>query len=395
MNHQGIGTPYTEHATKVVLLGSGELGKELSIELQRFGVEVCAVDSYANAPAMQVAHHAEVINMLDSEALAKVIRRWNPSFVVPEVEAIATETLVELEKEGFHIIPTARATNLTMNREGIRDLAANKLGLKTSPFKFAGSLEEVQKAVIEIGFPCVIKPVMSSSGKGQGVIKNENDIQLRWEEANAGARGKSNRVIIEGFVKFDSEITILTVSHQGGISFCAPIGHRQENGDYQESWQPHPMSQIALQKAQEMAEKVVKELGGFGVFGVEFFVLDEDVIFSELSPRPHDTGMVTLISQELSEFALHARAILGLPIPEIKLLQASASKALLVKGNSKNVVYKGLDKALELPSSAIRLFGKPEVKGERRMGVLLAGAKDVNDALQKVELMSSKISFEL
>ncbi|MEX1188087.1 MAG: formate-dependent phosphoribosylglycinamide formyltransferase [Bacteroidia bacterium] len=395
MNSVEIGTPYTQGATRVLLLGSGELGKELVIEFQRLGIEVTAADNYKNAPAMQVAHHSEVIDMSDKDALKELIYKVKPHYIVPEVEAIATDALLDLESEGYNVIPTARATNLTMNREGIRNLVTKELKLRTSPFKFAGSIEEVRLAAKEIGFPCVIKPVMSSSGKGQGIIKKESDIQLRWDEAISGARGKSSRVIIEGFVDFDSEITLLTISHRDGVSFCEPIGHRQENGDYQESWQPHPMSQEAILKARKMAEAVVKNLGGYGLFGVEFFIKGDDVIFSELSPRPHDTGMVTLISQELSEFALHARAILGLPIHEIVFYGPSASKALLVKGYSSNVKFGNLEKIIEMPGLGLRLFGKPQVKGERRMGVILARASNIDEAIKKAITASYEITTEL
>jgi len=389
------GTPFTETAIKVMLLGSGELGKEVAIELQRLGTEVIAVDAYENAPAMQVAHRSHVISMLDGAALYEIVHQERPHLIVPEVEAIATETLVKLEQEGFRVIPTARATQLTMNREGIRELASAKLGLKTSNYRFAGNFDEFKMATNEIGLPCVVKPVMSSSGKGQSVLRSEAELEQVWNYAMEGARGKSSRVIVEGFVKFDSEITLLTLSHRDGISFCAPIGHRQEHGDYQESWQPHEMSETALQKAQEMAAKVVTELGGTGIFGVEFFIAGDDVIFSELSPRPHDTGMVTLISQDLSEFALHARAILGLPIPEIKLYSPSASKALLVKGVSQKVAFSGVDQALAIAGTDLRLFGKPEVKGERRMGVVLATAETVQAALDKVKEAASLIKAEL
>lgn len=389
------GTPFSETAIKVMLLGSGELGKEVAIELQRLGTEVIAVDAYENAPAMQVAHRSHVISMLDGAALYEIVHQERPHLIVPEVEAIATETLVKLEQEGFRVIPTARATQLTMNREGIRELASVKLGLKTSDYRFAGNFDEFKTATNEIGLPCVVKPVMSSSGKGQSVLRSEAELEHVWNYAMEGARGKSSRVIVEGFVKFDSEITLLTLSHRDGISFCAPIGHRQEHGDYQESWQPHEMSDTALQKAQEMAARVVTELGGTGIFGVEFFIAGDDVIFSELSPRPHDTGMVTLISQDLSEFALHARAILGLPVPEIKLYSPAASKALLVKGVSQKVAFSGVDKALAIAGTGIRLFGKPEVKGERRMGVVLATAESVQAALDKVKKAASLIKAEL
>ena len=390
-----IGTPLQSSATHVLLLGSGELGKEVVIELQRLGVEVTAADSYANAPAMQVAHHAVVLNMLDGSELRRVIETIKPDYIVPEVEAIATDTLLELEKEGFRVIPSAKATSLTMNREGIRSLAAHELGLLTSDFRFAGSLEEAQAAVQAIGLPCIIKPVMSSSGKGQGTIRSLDDLAIRWQEAMDGARGKSKRVIIEGFVQFDYEITLLTVSHRDGISFCEPIGHRQERGDYQESWQPQPMSELALSRAKEMASKVVSSLGGWGIFGVEFFVQGDTVYFSELSPRPHDTGLVTLISQDLSEFALHARAILGLPIPHIELLSPAASKAILVHGVSKQVKFGRLEEVLSTEGTSIRLFGKPEVNGERRMGVMLAKAKNVDEAIAKVIEATSKLNIQL
>jgi len=390
-----IGTPLSASAKKVMMLGSGELGKEVVIEFQRYGVEVIAVDKYANAPAMQVAHRSYVISMLDEQALSEIIRKEKPDYIVPEVEAIATHTLKELEKEGFNIIPTANATWLTMNREGIRSLAAEELKLKTSPYKFAETKEEFVSAIEIIGFPCVVKPIMSSSGKGQSVVKSSNDIDYAWQYAQEGGRSGGGKVIIEGFVDFDFEITLLTIAHRDGISFCAPIGHRQEHGDYQESWQPQPMSDLALNKAQEMAEAVVKALGGRGIFGVEFFVKDTEVYFSELSPRPHDTGMVTMISQDLSEFALHVRAILNLPIPQIKLLGPSASKVILVKGNSNNIIFNGIDKALTKADTQLRLFGKPEVQGERRMGVCLALAENIDRAREKANWMSDQISITL
>ncbi|MEY2799573.1 MAG: formate-dependent phosphoribosylglycinamide formyltransferase [Bacteroidota bacterium] len=390
-----IGTPLSSTAKKAMLLGSGELGKEVAIEFQRFGVEVIAVDRYANAPAMQVAHRSYVISMLDGEALAEVIRKEKPDFIVPEVEAIATQTLIELEQEGFTIIPTAKATWLTMNREGIRSLAANELKVKTSPFEFAGTIEEFESAVGKIGIPCVIKPIMSSSGKGQSVIKKQEDILKSWEYAQQGGRSGKGRVIIEGFVDFDYEITLLTIKHKSGISFCAPIGHRQENGDYQESWQPHPMTANALKAAQDIASKVVNALGGKGLFGVEFFVKGDEVYFSELSPRPHDTGMVTLISQDLSEFALHVRAILDLPIPNIVQHGPAASSVILVKGNSSNVSFSGMEKALENPNTQLRLFGKPNVDGERRMGVCLARAESIEVARNIANTAAANISYTL
>lgn len=390
-----IGTPYTKSAKKVMMLGSGELGKEVVIEFQRYGVEVIAVDKYDHAPAMQVAHRSYVISMLDGEALSEVIRKEKPDYIVPEVEAIATQTLVTLEKEGFNIIPTANATLLTMNREGIRTLAAQTLTLKTSPYKFAGTFEEFEKAVVEIGFPCVVKPIMSSSGKGQSVVKSADDINHAWQYAQEGGRSGGGRVIIEGFVDFDFEITLLTISHINGISFCEPIGHRQEHGDYQESWQPQPMESQALLKAQEMAKQVVSALGGRGLFGVEFFVKNSEVYFSELSPRPHDTGMVTMISQDLSEFALHVRAILGLSIPNIQFNGPSASKVILVKGNSTEIIFNNLEQALTEPNTQIRLFGKPEVQGERRMGVCLARAESVEKAREIANAMREKITIDL
>ncbi|MEN9370378.1 MAG: formate-dependent phosphoribosylglycinamide formyltransferase [Bacteroidota bacterium] len=390
-----IGTPLSSTSKKAMLLGSGELGKEVAIEFQRFGVEVIAVDRYANAPAMQVAHRSYVISMLDGEALAEIIRKEKPDYIVPEVEAIATQTLIELEQEGFTIIPTAKATWLTMNREGIRSLAANELKVKTSPFEFAGTIEEFESAVGKIGIPCVIKPIMSSSGKGQSVIKKQEDILKSWEYAQQGGRSGKGRVIIEGFVDFDYEITLLTIKHKSGISFCAPIGHRQENGDYQESWQPHPMSANALKAAQDIASKVVNALGGKGLFGVEFFVKGDEVFFSELSPRPHDTGMVTLISQDLSEFALHVRAILDLPIPNIVQHGPAASSVILVKGNSSNVSFSGMEKALENPNTQLRLFGKPNVEGERRMGVCLARAESIEIARNIANTAAANINYTL
>ncbi len=394
-NEIQIGTPFTSSAIKVMMLGSGELGKEVVIEFQRYGVEVIAVDRYANAPAMQVAHRSHVISMLDGEALSKLVREEKPHFIVPEVEAIATDTLIELEKEGFRIIPTAVATRLTMNREGIRTLAAEKLRIKTSPYTFAGTKEEFEAGVKSIGCPCVVKPIMSSSGKGQSVVKTLNDIDAAWQYAQEGGRSGGGKVIIEGFVDFDYEITLLTINHVGGISFCAPIGHRQEHGDYQESWQPHPMSHLALKSAQEIASKVVEALGGVGIFGVEFFIKGDDVYFSELSPRPHDTGMVTMISQDLTEFALHVRAILGLPIPKITQFGPSASSVVLVKGKSTNVSFTGIEQALSEPDTQLRLFGKPEVNGERRMGVCLAKASSIEEARAKANRAAVQIIAHL
>lgn len=386
-----IGTPLKSSAIKVMMLGSGELGKEVVIEFQRYGVEVIAVDRYDHAPAMQVAHRSYAISMLDGKALRALIEKERPDYIIPEVEAIATDTLVELEREGFRVIPSAHATRLTMNREGIRTLAAETLKLQTSPYKFAGTKTEFDAAIQAIGMPCVVKPIMSSSGKGQSVVKSEKDIDYAWQYAQEGGRSGGGRVIIEGFIDFDYEITLLTIRHKNGISFCEPIGHRQEHGDYQESWQPHPMSEKALKHAQQIAASVVDALGGHGIFGVEFFVKGDTVYFSELSPRPHDTGMVTMISQDLSEFALHVRAILGLPIPNIVQHGPSASSVILVRGNSDNITFSGIEKALELPDTQIRLFGKPEVSGERRMGVCLARGASIEDARKKANEVSSLI----
>jgi phosphoribosylglycinamide formyltransferase 2 len=390
-----IGTPLSPSAKKVLLCGAGELGKEVTIELQRFGVEVIAVDRYANAPAMQVAHRSHVINMLDGQALRRVIEAEQPDLVIPEIEAIATDTLAELESEGFTIIPTAKATQLTMNREGIRRLAAEQLGLKTSAYHFAQTREEYLDAIADIGLPCVIKPIMSSSGKGQSLVRDTREIDDAWEYAQAGGRAGKGKVIIEGFVDFDFEITLLTIRHRDGTSFCAPIGHRQEDGDYRESWQPQAMSDIALQTAQKMAEQVTTALGGKGLFGMEFFIKGDDVIFSEVSPRPHDTGLVTLVSQDLSEFALHARAILDLPIPAIRQRGASASSVILVKGESQNVQYANLERALARPDTQLRLFGKPEVSGSRRMGVALATADTVEQARALANACAAAVTVEL
>ena len=390
-----FGTPHTDTAIRVLLLGSGELGKEVAIELQRFAVEVIAVDRYANAPAMQVAHRSHVINMLDGDALRRVIALEKPDLVVPEIEAIATPTLVELEREGLRVIPTARAAWLTMNREGIRRLAAEEFGLPTSPYRFVDTQAEYRRAIAELGLPCVIKPVMSSSGKGQSIVRREADIDAAWEYAQAGGRAGQGRCIVEGFVDFDYEITLLTVRHIGGTSYCAPIGHRQEQGDYRESWQPQPMSENARIEAERQARAITDALGGFGVFGVEFFVKGDAVIFSEVSPRPHDTGLVTLISQDLSEFALHARAILGLPIPVIRLFGASASCAVLAEGNGDRPRYNGVAEALLEPDTMLRLFGKPEVRGHRRMAVTLARDADIESARAKARRAAAKLSIEL
>jgi phosphoribosylglycinamide formyltransferase 2 len=390
-----IGTPYSPTATKVLLCGSGELGKEVVLELQRFGVEVIAVDRYANAPAMQVAHRSYVISMLDGDALREIIEREKPTYIVPEIEAIATDTLIELEQEGFTVVPTAQAAKLTMNREGIRRLAAEALGLKTSPYRFAATEAEYKAAIDEIGTPCVVKPVMSSSGKGQSVVRGPQDVEPAWRHAQSGGRAGAGKVIIEGFIDFDFEITLLTVRHVGGVSFCAPIGHKQIDGDYRESWQPHPMSAKALEESQRIASAITEALGGRGLFGVELFVKGDTVYFSEVSPRPHDTGLVTLISQELSEFALHARAILGLPIPNIRALGPSASVALLVAGESSSITYSNLDAALQEPDTAIRLFGKPEVSGHRRMGVFLARGETIDETLEKARAGHAKIEVKL
>ncbi|MGB7386568.1 MAG: formate-dependent phosphoribosylglycinamide formyltransferase [Pseudomonas neustonica] len=390
-----IGTPYSEDATRVLLLGSGELGKELAIELQRLGCEVIAVDRYAHAPAMQVAHRNHVISMLDGQALREVIEAEQPDYIVPEIEAIATPTLVELESEGYRVVPTAEATRLTMDREGIRRLAAEKLGLPTSAYRFAETLEDYRAAVSEVGMPCVIKPVMSSSGKGQSLVREAADIDAAWEYAQAGGRAGKGRVIVEGFVDFDYEITLLTVRHIDGTSFCAPIGHRQESGDYRESWQPQAMSEAALAEAQRVAQEVTAALGGRGLFGVELFVKGDSVWFSEVSPRPHDTGMVTLISQDLSEFALHARAILGLPIPAIRQYGPAASAVIMVEGQSANVSFGNLDEALAIPDTQLRLFGKPEVDGQRRMGVALALDESIDLAVKKAVRAAAAVKVKL
>lgn len=388
-----IGTPLSSSATKVMLLGSGELGKEVAIELQRLGVEVIAVDRYDNAPAMQVAHRSYVISMLDGEALREVIAKEAPKFIVPEIEAIATDTLVELESEGFTIIPTARAARLTMNREGIRRLAAEELGLKTSAYQFAATREEYDGAVQAIGFPSVVKPIMSSSGKGQSVLYSAADADAAWQYAQEGGRAGAGKVIVEGFVDFDYEITMLTVRHIGGTSYCEPVGHIQIKGDYRESWQPTPMTPAAVSAAQQMAGAITEALGGRGLFGVEMFVKGDEVIFSEVSPRPHDTGLVTLISQDLSEFALHARAILGLPIPNIHSHGPSASCAVLVEGESEQVSFGALDKVLAEPDTQLRLFGKPGVSGQRRMAVTLA--RDVSIEAARAKACRAATAMEI
>lgn len=386
-----IGTPLSSTAKRVLMCGGGELGKEVVIELQRLGVEVIVVDRYANSPAMQVAHRSHVISMLDGPALRAVIELEQPHFIVPEIEAIATDTLVELEQEGYTVIPTARATQLTMNREGIRSLAAEELGLATSPYRFAGSLEEFKAGIAEIGMPCVVKPIMSSSGKGQSTVHNESEIEAAWAYAQEGGRAGGGRVIIEGFVQFDYEITLLTVRHANGTSFCEPIGHLQEDGDYRTSWQPQVMSEAALAGAQAMAEQVTNALGGYGVFGVELFIRGDEVLFSEVSPRPHDTGLVTLISQNLSEFALHARAILGLPIPLIRQYGPAASAVILPTGKSNQTSFSGLELALAEPDTELRLFGKPEIDGRRRMGVALALADTIDAAKAKASQCAAQV----
>lgn len=386
-----IGTPLTSTATRVLMLGGGELGKEVVLELQRFGCEVIVADRYANAPAMQVAHRHHVINMLDGTALRAVIEAEQPHLIVPEIEAIATDTLIELEHEGFTVVPTARAAKLTMNREGIRRLAAETLQLPTSPYRFADTESEFAAAVREIGMPCVVKPVMSSSGKGQSVIRASADIGPAWQYAQEGGRAGKGRVIVEGFVDFDYEITLLTVRSRHGTQFCAPIGHVQVDGDYRESWQPQPMAAAALAHSEAIARAVTDALGGYGLFGVELFIKGEQAIFSEVSPRPHDTGLVTLISQDLSEFALHARAILGLPIPAIRQLGPAASCALLVEGHSEQVQFGQLDQALAEPDTQLRLFGKPAVQGKRRMGVTLARADDLMQARRKAVAAAQQI----
>jgi len=378
-----LGTALTPGATKVMMCGCGELGKEVVIELQRLGVEVIAVDRYENAPAMQLAHKSYVINMLDGNALRKIAEDEKPDLIVPEIEAIATDTLMALEAEGFSVIPTAQATQITMNREGIRRLAAEELGLTTSPYRFADSEAECRAAMIDIGLPCIVKPVMSSSGKGQSTAHKNGDIASVWTYSQEGGRTGKSRIIVEGFVDFDYEITLLTIRHKDGTSFCAPIGHRQEGGDYQESWQPHPMSKTALDAAQDMARKVTDALGGYGLFGVELFIKGDAVIFSEVSPRPHDTGLVTLISQDLSEFALHVRAILGLPIPNIRQFGPSASAVILGQGTSTNINFDNVALALSEPDTQIRLFGKPEINGSRRLGVAVARGESLEEAKAK------------
>lgn len=390
-----IGSFGTEIGKKAMLLGSGELGKEVAIELVRLGVEVVACDRYEGAPAMQIAQKSRTFNMLDGEALRSAIEDERPDHIIPEVEAIATPTLVELEKEGFNVTPTANATRLTMNREGIRRLAAETLGVPTSPYRFASTEEEFKEAIKEVGIPCVVKPIMSSSGHGQSTVKSEADIDRAWHISQEGGRAGAGRVIVEGFVDFDYEITLLTVRNVAGTQFCEPVGHIQQDGDYRYSWQPQAMAPVAIEKAQEIAKKVTDALGGYGIFGVEMFIKGDDVIFSEVSPRPHDTGMVTMISQNMSEFALHARALMGLPIPAIRFYGPSASKAIVVEGDSNRVEFENVDKVLEEPGVDIRIFGKPEVKGHRRMGVILATADSVEEAIAKCDRAYAKLKINV
>ncbi|MDK9757210.1 formate-dependent phosphoribosylglycinamide formyltransferase [Vibrio sp. D173a] len=388
-----LGTATSTHATRVLLLGSGELGKEVAIECQRLGLEVIACDRYANAPAMQVAHRSYVIDMLDGQALEEIINKEQPAYVVPEIEAIATDKLVELEAKGLNVVPTAKATKLTMSREGIRRLAAEELALNTSPYQFADSFEDFKAAVEHVGIPCVVKPVMSSSGKGQSVIKTEEDVQTAWEYAQEGGRTGAGRVIVEGFIDFDYEITLLTVRAVDGVHFCAPIGHRQEDGDYRESWQPQAMSENAIKAAEYTAEKVVNALGGYGIFGVELFVKGDKVIFNEVSPRPHDTGMVTMISQEMSEFALHVRAFTGMPINNIVQYGPSASAVILGQGTSTDIRFDNLSKAMAQPQTQVRLFGKPEIDGRRRLGVVLTRRKTIEDSIEDAVNSASKVQI--
>ena len=390
-----IGTTFSPTAKKVLLLGSGELGKEVVIEFQRLGCEVIACDRYENAPAMQVADRSYSFSMLDKAELRKTIKLENPDHIVPEIEAIATETLLELDREGFNVTPTAKAAFLTMNREGIRRLAAEELGLQTSEYLFVDNEADFTAAVNEVGIPCLVKPIMSSSGKGQSTIKSADDIHTSWTYAQEGGRSGAGKVIVEGFVDFDYEITLLTVRHKGGTSFCMPVGHRQEDGDYQESWQPQPMSDAALKSAKEIALKITNALGGYGIFGVELFIKGDEVFFSEVSPRPHDTGMVTMISQDLSQFALHVRAILGLPIPNIHQHGPSASAVILVEGESEKVTFSNLEEALAENDTQLRLFGKPEIKGKRRMGVMLARGASIEEAKNKAIRSASRVKITL
>lgn len=389
-----IGTPLTSVAKRALLLGSGELGKEITIELQRYGVEVIACDKYPHAPAMQVAHRSHVFNMLDGVRLREIVEEEHPDLIIPEVEAIATPTLVELEREGYHVIPTAKATFLTMNREAIRRLAAEELGLPTAPYRFADNHDEFIEAVAHIGIPCVVKPIMSSSGHGQSTIKTVEDIERAWQISQEGGRAGAGRVIVEGFIRFDYEITLLTIRHIDGTTYLKPIGHHQVDGDYRESWQPQAMDSKALEQAKQIAGAITSALGGYGIFGVEMFVRGDEVIFSEVSPRPHDTGMITMISQDLSEFALHARAVLGLPIPEIRFFAPSASKAIVIEGDTDQVTFDGLEDALRVPNTQLRLFGKPEVRGHRRFGVVLATGASVDEAMARAEEAYGHITYK-
>lgn len=388
-----IGTPLSSNATRLLLLGSGELGKEVAIEAQRLGVEIIAVDRYENAPAMQIAHRSYVVSMLDGDSIRSIVQKEKPQLIVPEIEAIDTATLIQLEKEGWNVVPTARATQLTMDRQGIRELASANLGLPTSPYKFAASHNEVLEALRQIGVPAIIKPVMSSSGRGQSLINDKSEALKAWEHAINNARGDAPRVIVEGVISFDYEITLLTIRHSLGTSFCEPIGHLQIDGDYRESWQPHPMKAEVFIKAKEIAKTITDELGGYGVFGVELFIKGEDVFFSEVSPRPHDTGMVTLISQNLSEFALHVRAILGLPVPNIDQWGPSASCAILGEGDSTVISYGQINEALSQPKTNLRLFGKPEIKGHRRLGVALAYGDSIEEAREKARYVEQHVSL--
>ncbi|MGB0590187.1 MAG: formate-dependent phosphoribosylglycinamide formyltransferase [Myxococcota bacterium] len=390
-----LGTATTASATRILLLGSGELGKEVALEAQRFGVEVIACDRYENAPAMQIAHRSHVFPMLDAAKLRAIVEAEKPDLIVPEIEAIATDELLRLEEEGFNVIPSARAARLTMDREGIRRLAAEELGLLTSPYEFAETEEEYHSAVANVGLPCVVKPVMSSSGRGQSTLRTQEDVFLGWKSAREGARGGAGKVIVEGFVDFDYEITLLTVRHAGGTDFCSPVGHRQVDGDYHESWQPQPMTPLALERAQQMAKTITDNLGGYGLFGVELFIKGDTVYFSEVSPRPHDTGMVTMISQDLSEFALHARAILGLPIPAIRQHGPSASYVILGHGTSEAPTFGNLSAALSTPDTALRLFGKPTVDGERRLGVGLAIGATLDEAREKAKAVADAVEVTL
>lgn len=386
-----IGTPFSKTATKILLCGAGELGKEVAIEAQRLGMEVIALDRYEHAPSMQVADRSYTLSMLDGQALQQIIESEKPDYIVPEIEAIATDTLVALEEKGFNVVPSAKATQLTMNREGIRRLASETLGIPTSPYLFAETFDDFSQAVASIGMPCVVKPIMSSSGKGQSTIHSSEDIETAWQIAQEGGRAGKGKVIVEGFIDFDYEITLLTVRHKNGTAFCEPIGHIQKDGDYQQSWQPHPMTASAMESAQQVAQKITEALGGWGLFGVELFIKGDEVIFSEVSPRPHDTGLVTLISQDLSEFALHLRAMLGLPIPTIQQFGPSASSVILPSGHSTQTAFSGLETALSKPDTQLRLFGKPEIAGRRRMGVALAKGQTIEEAVQKAKTAAAAI----